>query len=100
IRALTVTGVQTCALPIFPFSILATARSAVAFFFTRKCHQVPADKCHQCNFHVRKLSKTVTRWPNILGDNSASVVYIAVSLRFAEIGRASCRERVYSCGVG
>src|SRR2546421_1181128 len=77
IRDLIVTGVQTCALPIFLEELLGLERNGLRphIFSMRQ----PTDAvCHDANRAVR-----------------APVTYLPpTGVSNAEIGRASCRERV------
>src|SRR5262249_57967180 len=85
IRDWSVTGVQTCALPIWvsPSTTATSRRPSAAPTVRRK----------------RAPSRTRTetgRWRGILG----RVPQAALPTLGAEIGRASCRERVWSSGGG
>src|SRR5688572_32571411 len=83
IRDLTVTGVQTCALPIWaptprwPTSVRRSARAP------------PAVAAHTASAGVRPISRTASATQKAM-----LLVYEDPGLQ-SEIGRASCRERVW-----
>src|SRR5207245_8742721 len=76
IRDATVTGVQTCALPIFPLSVASTPL-------------VSQPGNYQLELHVneREIARMQFRM--------VSEAEIVEQIEVAEIGRASCRERVW-----
>src|SRR5687768_17869494 len=85
IRDVAVTGVQTCALPIFPDSTQTKCR----------CSPAPRSAVEAASsgpgFHT-----TVSRkWCAVI----CTAPLLSRSVSESEIGRASCRERVYSSGV-
>src|SRR2546430_4073501 len=80
IRDLTVTGVQTCALPIC--HLFASPRDAAAFLIANGFMLYGAER-------LRRRAPTPDDWK---GDSDARIAKL--SWREAEIGRASCRERV------
>src|SRR5690554_7019218 len=78
IRDADVTGVQTCALPIWPVGYFSDAR-ARSRKSSRSC---PQNDSSLYTYHgAPKTCRSM-----------AACVYLSTSLR--EIGRASCRERV------
>src|SRR5205807_6202786 len=91
IRDYKVTGVQTCALPI---SRLRPSRRVSTL--THQCWQ-PLQKFV---FSPRAVSSEI-RWPQ-RGQAPPPLPWTAMKLRscLCEIGRASCRERVYVVEVG
>src|SRR2546430_4312266 len=78
IRDLTVTGVQTCALPIFGMDFEELQERNAAEIPVRRVGR-PEDIAHTVAFFVSEAAGFV----------SGQVIYVA-----GEIGRASCRERV------
>src|SRR3546814_4256726 len=76
-RCALVTGVQTCALPISPH---------VAQFFFHWRHQKSEIADHLKNLERRYPRKLKEFFPGLTQTDCEAV--------FAEIGRASCRERV------
>src|SRR5207245_3248217 len=78
IRDATVTGVQTCALPI------------LEDFFRRRSRVMPPNNRKQA-----MLPTTAEIIDNPIG----TACGFAVDIGHAQIGRASCRERVYISGV-
>src|SRR5207248_8953424 len=91
IRDRTVTGVQTCALPIFGFP----AEDDAAFERTlRTVEAAGLTKVHVFPYSPRPGTATAAddRVPPATKKERGS--------RLREIGRASCRERVYISGWG
>src|SRR5256885_11335537 len=78
IRDYKVTGVQTCALPIFPSMATSKTVAATASF-------TPDDRQRQAIEHVHGPMLVVA---------GAGTGKTTVLIRRIEIGRASCRERV------
>src|SRR5256886_11296208 len=77
IRDLTVTGVQTCALPIFLTALLLQSPGTAGLILA---------------------AKAIARYPEFKSEHFAEYFLIGTLLSFSiavmEIGRASCRERV------
>src|SRR5207302_7240650 len=95
IRDFHVTGVQTCALPICPpASCRAVAAALVATAEWRCCPQIPLDTSPR-GLLVPAPCRAPSQPPA-----HCSVRTRPDSARGAQIGRASCRERVKSSGAG
>src|SRR5690349_23652000 len=85
IRDLYVTGVQTCALPIFPGLAFAAPPGSTA-------------KTYRISKTYTTLSFTATKWmvfkeEGMFQDFTGSLTYDPADPSACEIGRASCRER-------
>src|SRR5206468_4811380 len=93
IRDLIVTGVQTCALPIWEMVAVSKANGAM----------VLVDEAHSMGFigeHGRGVAEAqgiIDDVDFIIGTFSKSVGTVG---GFCEIGRASCRERMVVCVIG
>src|SRR5205085_5452506 len=99
IRDLTVTGVQTCALPICRRHVLIRSLAREP----RLGLQLLADQIEHLAIEVarggrgraaRRRRRSGSNLVHLLGDR------VAVDAYFREIGRASCRERGYRSGGG
>src|SRR5262249_59297123 len=96
IRDWSVTGVQTCALPIFGLKTSWLSREIVAFGLFAGCALVYAG-----SFWLPVLSQWVS--PPLLREWCSSPLRNALGLGVAltgQIGRASCRERGETAGEG
>src|SRR2546430_5641698 len=81
IRDLTVTGVQTCALPIL--------RRAKTLIFWNRNYDVPRLKAHGLETHKDvTIVDAMWAWHWLYSDLPKALAFAA------QIGRASCRERV------
>src|SRR5690606_40207329 len=87
IRGFHVTGVQTCALPIF--AVLAPPAGAVPLVVDRLSHGTSAGSWHGW---LRSIS-LIIRAPLVASSVATSDVPRSISCTPAQIGRASCRER-------
>src|SRR5690606_40807169 len=94
IRDFHVTGVQTCALPIF-----AGERSQCAEA-TYSLHEHPGWSCPICQFAAANAAtiRVAALDSHCSFSCARSIEAIAEQTTFQEIGRASCRERGESWG--
>src|SRR5207245_7116588 len=94
IRDATVTGVQTCALPISRASRCTSTRS------TRRL-RAEVRAASNVAVHISpRVGRAIPRllW-GLLPLAAIDVVLFVIPMVFMEIGRASCRERVSSAGL-
>src|SRR5690606_40081379 len=86
IRDFHVTGVQTCALPICWFRAFRLKVGSGHWFEPSILHQSIGIRCFSC-LYIK---------PNYENMYSVYILYSLALDRYYEIGRASCRERVWS----
>src|SRR5699024_11864655 len=90
IRDRNVTGVQTCALPIFDTSIRGTETNPFIIFFRNEGSKIAL-------YPIRELARDVNENKPPAISNGFSGITLAYNAKSVEeIGRASCRERVWS----
>src|SRR5205085_3261860 len=97
IRDLTVTGVQTCALPILrPERV--DARSNLGVVYTRLGRYAEAIEQYKRALSLDRTNQPIRFNLAVAYYKTARLVSASEELK-AEIGRASCRERVEGWGV-
>src|SRR5205085_4549317 len=94
IRDLTVTGVQTCALPIWPQNVQLVSNVPPAAEWFPKNRSAITTGIESARDASRKSARSRRPVKN------ASALSMGVALMPTKIGRASCRERVEIAVVG
>src|SRR3546814_18097240 len=82
-RCALVTGVQTCALPIFHQNMRSIARGRTVMIIA---HRLSA---------IRMASRIITIEAGAITEEDTHDSLIAAGGRYAQLGRASCRESVW-----
>src|SRR5690606_40431500 len=95
IRGFHVTGVQTCALPIFALATMVAARAWGAFFVQA------AAAAGVLGYLMKEPKQTLVVTMELLGWPLLYALMFRRRLTLpAQVGRASCRERVWISDAG